>query len=370
MKRIQIVFLMVLVSTVLFSQNLLNLPESVVYDSQNGRYLVSNNGNGCIVQIDSIGTQSHYLLNVQAQGGLHIVDSVLYIVCGPYGVKGYDLITNENVFDIAIPGYPILNDITSDNNGNLYVSCPSQSTIYKINIATEQAWIFANQNMLYPNGIFFDEDNERLLLVSYRTNSPIQAIGLSDSTVTTVITTNKDGLDGLTRDAENNYYFSSWQTNRVYKINGNFTDPPELFSSHNDDPADIFFDIENNLLAVPLFYSSQIEFIPGSVNYSTEMITHPPDLIKLSNYPNPFNPNTTISFDLSTEDAENAKIGIFNLKGQKIKTFSNLQFNNSQNQQIVWDGTDHAGKPVSSGIYFCKLITDSFEKMNKMILVK
>ncbi len=79
---------------------------------------------------------------------------------------------------------------------------------------------------------------------------------------------------------------------------------------------------------------------------------------KLNNYPNPFNPSTTISFKISRKDAKNAKIEIYNINGQQVKTFPNLQIDKSPNQQIIWDGTDENGKNVSSGIYFYKLIVD------------
>nr|MBC8384765.1 T9SS type A sorting domain-containing protein [Candidatus Cloacimonadota bacterium] len=93
-----------------------------------------------------------------------------------------------------------------------------------------------------------------------------------------------------------------------------------------------------------------------------------PSITKLlGNYPNPFNPTTTISFSLIAKDA---KIEIYNLKGQKVKTFSNLQITQSINQKIIWNGEDDNGKPVSSGIYFYKLRTAGFEDTKKMILMK
>ncbi len=73
----------------------------------------------------------------------------------------------------------------------------------------------------------------------------------------------------------------------------------------------------------------------------------------LSNYPNPFNPQTTISFNLP-KNVNSAKIVIYNLKGQKIKSFA-LSPNS---KSIVWDGTDNLGKSVSSGIYFYRLVVD------------
>ena len=93
----------------------------------------------------------------------------------------------------------------------------------------------------------------------------------------------------------------------------------------------------------------------------------------LSNFPNPFNPETTISFNLTAEDAKDAEILIYNVRGQKIRKYS--IFNPSNAGQVfqssmVWDGKDMNNESVSSGIYFYKLKTSSFERTNKMILMK
>lgn len=90
----------------------------------------------------------------------------------------------------------------------------------------------------------------------------------------------------------------------------------------------------------------------------------------LRNYPNPFNPSTTISFQLNTEITENTELVIYNLKGQKVKTFSNLQITQSQNQQIVWNGTNDNGMQVSSGVYLYKVGAGNFELTRKMTLMK
>ena len=88
------------------------------------------------------------------------------------------------------------------------------------------------------------------------------------------------------------------------------------------------------------------------------------------NYPNPFNPSTTISFSLTIENTEDAELAIYNLKGQKVKVFSNHQITKSPNQQIVWDGKDDNSKPVSSGIYFYQLKVGTFTAVKKMIMMK
>jgi len=86
------------------------------------------------------------------------------------------------------------------------------------------------------------------------------------------------------------------------------------------------------------------------------------------NYPNPFNPETTIKF--TTENIEkNTELVIYNLKGQKVKILINEKLE-AGNHQVVWNGKDENGKPVSSGIYFYKMKAGEYTSMKKMILMK
>lgn len=87
----------------------------------------------------------------------------------------------------------------------------------------------------------------------------------------------------------------------------------------------------------------------------------------LTNYPNPFNPETNISFYLEKETSVN--LAIYNLKGQKVRTLiqSNLS---SGNQTIVWKGKNDAGKSVASGLYFYKLEIEKGTQVQKMMLMK
>ena len=92
--------------------------------------------------------------------------------------------------------------------------------------------------------------------------------------------------------------------------------------------------------------------------------------INLQNYPNPFNPTTTISFSV-TQNSIFVNLEIYNIKGQKIKSFPIDQFTNSQIHQVIWNGTDSNNQSVSSGIYFYKLIINGkTEAMNKCLLLK
>jgi hypothetical protein len=88
----------------------------------------------------------------------------------------------------------------------------------------------------------------------------------------------------------------------------------------------------------------------------------------LGNYPNPFNPSTTIYFNI--EQNANFELTIYNVKGEKIKTFRNHQITQSTNQQITWDGTDEANKPVASSVYYYVLKTNDSINSKKMLLLK
>jgi enediyne biosynthesis protein E4 len=92
-----------------------------------------------------------------------------------------------------------------------------------------------------------------------------------------------------------------------------------------------------------------------------------PFALKLGNYPNPFNPNTTINFDL--QQTGSCTIEIFNVRGQKVigKNFEELKTGHHEWQ---WNGTDYNGKSTSSGIYFCRLTADNKTISHKMVLLK
>ena len=85
------------------------------------------------------------------------------------------------------------------------------------------------------------------------------------------------------------------------------------------------------------------------------------------NYPNPFNPSTTISYSLHTESLVN--ISIYNIRGQLIKTIVN-ETKESGNHSVVWNGVDTHSNNVSSGIYFYKMETDQSIEVKKMLLMK
>jgi FlgD Ig-like domain/Concanavalin A-like lectin/glucanases superfamily len=93
----------------------------------------------------------------------------------------------------------------------------------------------------------------------------------------------------------------------------------------------------------------------------------PDKLILAQNFPNPFNPTTTIAYTLAK--AEQIKITVYNISGQLVKTLLSA-YQTSGNHNVSWDGTDSSGKKVSSGVYFYQLVAGTFNQVKKMTLIK
>jgi hypothetical protein len=87
----------------------------------------------------------------------------------------------------------------------------------------------------------------------------------------------------------------------------------------------------------------------------------------LANFPNPFNPTTTISFIASR--AGTAKLSVFNIKGQRVNMLYNGLFSKGHHS-IVWNGLDERGATVSSGLYFVRVEMNGTSQTHKMVLMK
>ncbi len=112
-------------------------------------------------------------------------------------------------------------------------------------------------------------------------------------------------------------------------------------------------------------YRPSLEITFPDIDVDEEIISG--NIKFLRNYPNPFNPETTIQFSLS-EQSE-VEIVIFNSKGEKIK--NNVSGNYpAGTHYVLWNGKDERNNPVASGIYFYQIKSENSVKMNKMILMK
>lgn len=87
----------------------------------------------------------------------------------------------------------------------------------------------------------------------------------------------------------------------------------------------------------------------------------------LGNYPNPFNPETSISFSLS--EKQQVELSIYNVIGQKVKTLCRGEFTRGIHN-VKWDGRDSNNKESGAGVYFYNIKSEKLNRTGKMVLLK
>jgi hypothetical protein len=100
---------------------------------------------------------------------------------------------------------------------------------------------------------------------------------------------------------------------------------------------------------------------------SSEITEIPMKTALQANFPNPFNPVTTISYSLS--ETEPIKINIYNSKGQIVRALVH-EMKPAGFHQVEWNGLDEQNHPVASGIYLYQLKTKNINQIKKMIMLK
>ena len=167
-----------------------------------------------------------------------------------------------------------------------------------------------------------------------------------------------------------NQNFDYLNLSKLDTIAGNFNISRASLNSKISNKANVKIMTKNdNNLIVDISYKLINEFgdIIGIGTKSVNIESIPSQFRLHDNYPNPFNPSTTISFDLP--ESSYSKIIIFNMAGQKIKEYD-LNKISAGNHSITWDATNSAGDPIGAGVYFYQLQTNNFTKTKKMVLLK
>lgn len=159
----------------------------------------------------------------------------------------------------------------------------------------------------------------------------------------------------------------------AYIIGENFhTDPdngqnlpanPDSFYAHVD-----FSDLVHKALVAQGLYDS-LSRGPTSVDES--QLSTPSHFSLSQNYPNPFNPDTKIRYSIAgTRDQPvRASLTIYNILGQAVRTLVD-EPQSTGRYEVVWDGKDHDGNDVASGIYFCQLKVGELSDTKRMVLIR
>ena len=128
----------------------------------------------------------------------------------------------------------------------------------------------------------------------------------------------------------------------------------------NRDGTDHLYDFEEITFNGVVYSLSDFLDMNSIEQLPTEFALHSP-------FPNPFNPITSISYDVAESGEVN--LAVHDLNGRLIRTLHQGESNRGK-YSVVWDAKDEKGTPVSTGIYFIKLTTSSLIKTQKVLFLK
>ncbi|MGD1049415.1 MAG: FlgD immunoglobulin-like domain containing protein, partial [Candidatus Krumholzibacteriaceae bacterium] len=109
------------------------------------------------------------------------------------------------------------------------------------------------------------------------------------------------------------------------------------------------------------------QFFQNTVNIDITPAVTPKSYRLAQNFPNPFNPSTTIRYDMKEKGL--VRIKIYNVAGALVRTVVDGP-KDAGAYSIAWDGRNNTGSAVASGIYFCKMEAKGFAETKKMVLLR
>ncbi len=357
MRNVLLALLLMLSPLLVFGQTLLSNPESVVYDVDRERYLVSNVGDGHIIAFNPVDS-SQTLFSDTLDGhwgiGMRMHEGVLYVAIGEgdmAGVAGFDPATGEMVFHVVVPEADLLNDLAFDSTGLLFVTDYWGSRLFSIDVTDSTVTMVTDTGMDYPNGCIYDEPNHRLLFVSNTgAGRPIRAYDIAENTINDFFYTGLSGMDGIVFDADSNLYVSSWDPDYIYRLDYPYDGNLYRFSSGHLDPADIYFDPWNSCIVVPNYSRNTLDFVPVQNTSAPERgdRSRKIDYTLLETWPNPVNGSVTIRYSLPQPGE--VTLRVFDILGREIALLHRgYQAAGSFHQH--WNTLSASGVPVPSGTY-------------------
>jgi len=335
--------------------------ESAEYDPINNRWLVSNGSR--IISDDGAGNLSYFGVG-GATHGMEVVGNILFAVDGG-AVRAYDLDLEILVGFVNIPGAQFLNGLTNDGNGNLYVTDFGAQKIHKINASdfnnmTSEEIVSDTQGT--PNGVVYDGENNRLVVVFWSFFTDIKAVDLTDNSLSTILSTNLGNIDGIDEDNDGNYYISSWSPNaQISKFDKDFANPLEVISTpFINNPADIGYSLETDTLAIPI--GNDVVFVGFETEDSTTAVTNlSADDLGFKIFPNPVSDQSYIQFEL--EQNEDLNLQILDQQGRVIRTLLKGQQSPGIHKILF------AGHDLADGVYYCRLRIKNSIVTQKVIFI-
>jgi len=150
---------------------------------------------------------------------------------------------------------------------------------------------------------------------------------------------------------------------------GNYSD----YSIETDEGEILVIDMsgridgEDKLISVEYLVFRDKTISTGQLSNEERSKKYPQKFGLNHSYPNPFNPVTTITYDLPKNTSVN--LSVYDIKGSRIATLINAS-EEGGHKKTIWNGTDDFGRSVSAGVYLCRMEAGKFKKTRKMLLLK
>jgi hypothetical protein len=173
----------------------------------------------------------------------------------------------------------------------------------------------------------------------------------------------------LSDSIDTNYQFLTklWAKQKIEQLLIEYYSHPE-YSNEAQAIKDEIIEISQDYGIISPFTSYAGPGVENEEDFSSdENINSPYSLV--GNFPNPFNPTTTIKFNVSQNITKNVPIKIYNAKGQLVKILA-IHVNGAGQYMIQWNGTDQKNNLVSSGVYFYIIDFGDAVLSSKMLLMK
>jgi hypothetical protein len=266
--------------------NELKNPESVAYAPKQNVLFVSNvdgkpdqkdqkgfiskvsPSNGSIIELN-------WITGLNAPKGIAISNnnnnSKLYI-SDITDLVEVDIANGKIIKRFNAPGSAFLNDVASDNQGNIYVSDTITNTIYKLdtnskdNNTSLQTWLQSPQ-LNGPNGLHVDNNKNKLIVASLgdmsKPGAGIKVVDLKNKTISSLgkegTTSPFGGLDGIGSDVtETHYYVTDNPAGKVYTVNADETGYGTLIDLHTQGAADLGFIPSQSTIIIPLMQDNKL----------------------------------------------------------------------------------------------------------------